>query len=231
MIVSIHQPEYLPWLGFFDKMAKSDVFVILDNVQFQKNGFQNRNKIKTSRGWQWLTVPIIRKFPQSISEVKIDNTTKWWKKHLTALKVNYAKSEYLREYLPFFEEVYKKRWEFLADLNIFLIKKLAELFGIKTKIEISSSLNVVGSDTEHLVGICKKLNAKTYLSGEGGKKYIDVTLFEKEGIELRFREYEHPVYPQQHEKNGFISNMSAVDLLFNCGESAIDVIKSGGKII
>ncbi len=98
MIVSVHQPQYLPWLGYFDKIERSDIFVFLDNVQFKKNEWQNRNKIKTSEGWQWLSVPVIHKFMQKISEVKINNTVWWGKKHLNALVTNYSKAPFFKDH-------------------------------------------------------------------------------------------------------------------------------------
>lgn len=227
MIVTIHQPEYLPWLGFFDRIAKADLFVVLDQVQFQR-GFINRNKIKTPTGWQWLTVPIIHEFHRkSINQVEIDNQiTDWKRSHWAGLVHNYSKAPYFGEYSDFFKDVFERDWKLLAELDIYLIKNLMNLLGLKTSLKKSSSLNVGGKSTELLINICKEVGADTYLSGEGGKRYMDMKRFEEEGIKVLFQEFNHPKYPQAFEKEaGFIPNLSIVDLLFNCGQKSLNIIK------
>ena len=111
LIVTIHQPQYLPWIGYFDKINQVDAFCFLDNVQFKKNEWQNRNRIKTAQGWQWLTVPVKHRFPQTIEEVEINDTVNWRRKHLQALATNYKKTPYFDEYIEFFEDVYSNEWE------------------------------------------------------------------------------------------------------------------------
>lgn len=228
MTIVIHQPEYLPWLGFFDKIDKCDLFVILDHVQFQR-GFINRNKIKTPTGWQWLTVPVIHRFPQKIIEVKINNQTNWRNQHWMALTKNYGKAPYFKNYAEFFKHTYEHEWELLVDLDIYLIRNLMKFLGLETPIEISSSLNVKGKSTEMLINICKALGGDTYLSGPGGKNYMSMKKFEEEGIKVIFQEFQYPTYPQRFEKAGFQSHMSIVDLLFNCGEKSLKVIRGAGK--
>ena len=133
MIVAIHQPQYLPWLGYFDKIEQTDIFVILDNVQYKKNEWQNRNRIKTANGWQWLTVPVQYKFPERIDHVKINNRIDWNRKHLNAIVINYGRSFYFKKYRSFFEDVYSQEWEYLVDINVYLIKFLIKALGMNTE--------------------------------------------------------------------------------------------------
>jgi len=227
MIVTIHQPEYLPWLGFFDRISKADLFVVLDQVQFQR-GFINRNKIKTPTGWQWLTVPVIHKFHlKRINEVKIDNQIMDWKRdHWMSLVHNYSKASHFEEQVDFFKNVFERDWKLLTELDIYLIKNLMNILGLETSVKKLSSLNVNGKGTELLINICKAVEADTYLSGEGGKRYMDMKRFEEENIKVLFQEFNHPKYPQVFEKKaGFIPNLSIVDLLFNCGEKSLNIIK------
>jgi len=230
MIVTIHQPEYLPWIGFFDRIYKSDVFVILDDVQYQKWGFINRNKIKTPQGWQWITIPIKeRESRKKINEMIIDNQKDWGKDHWKTLFFNYKKASCFEKCADFFKDVFEKKWKFIADLDIYLLENILEMLGIKKRIEKTSLMDVEGKATERLVNICKKLGADTYLAGPGwgteDKEYMDVKRFEEENIKIIRQEFSHPVYPQQFEKVGFTPYLSIVDLIFNCGEKSLDIIK------
>ena len=229
MIVTIHQPQYLPWLGYFDKAARADIFILLDNVQFKKNEWQNRNKIKTPQGPQWLTVPVLHRFGQNIDEVKINNQVDWREAHLKALKLNYAKSGHFNRYIDFFKKTYERDWENLVDINIFFIEKIIEFLGIKTKIVRSSSYHATDDSTQRLIDLCKKFNATTYASGRDGNKYLDLSKFEQAGIKIVFQNYEHPVYPQgwsQAGEQAFISHLSIVDLLFNCGDKSLEILRN-----
>jgi hypothetical protein len=218
MILSLHQPQYLPWLGYFDKIAKSDCFVFLDCVQYKKREFQNRNKIRTKDGWIWLTVPVISKSKgfQLINEVLINNSIGWQNKHLKSIICCYKNAKYFNEHIGFFENIYNKKFEKLIDINLAIIYYLLEQFSIKTKIFFESSLSISTKKTQRIIDICKKLNADTYLSGIGGKDYLDEELFEKENIKLIYQDFKHPVYKQCYEP--FIPYMSAIDFLFNCGK-------------
>lgn len=201
MTCSIHQPQYLPWLGYFDKIDKSDVFIFLDDVQYKKNEWQNRNRIKISGGWQYITVPVKYKFGQFINEVVIDNSKNWEKNHWNAIVTNYNKARYFRKYCDFFEDVYKREWNYLVDINIFLIEGIIKFLGIKTiygdgktiygdertMLKKSSEMNIKEEKTERLLSICKKNGADTYLSGVGAKEYIEEEKFEREGLKLLFR--------------------------------------------
>ena len=165
MIAAIHQPQYLPWLGYFHKILSSDVFILLDNVQFKKNDWQNRNKIKTPQGGQWLTVPVLHDFGQKITEVRINNKMSWRSGHLKSLQMNYAKAPFFKEYVPHFEEILGKEWEFLSELNIAVIRKCVELLGIGTKIVLASDYQATEESTQRLADLCKALTSAFVYDG------------------------------------------------------------------
>jgi len=227
MRVAIHQPQYLPWLGYFDKMDSADVFVILDDVQYKKNEWQNRNKIRTAEGWQWLTVPVLYKFGQKMDKVRIDNHRDWRARQAKSLEYNYSRAAYFSKYASFFQDLFEKDWDLIVDLNIYIINHLKETLGINTEVVNSSTLGVSSASTERLVEICAKLKADIYLSGAGGKEYLEQGLFKDKGIELEFQEYVHPEYDQVYK--GFYPYMSVVDLLFCHGDGSLDIIKEGRK--
>jgi hypothetical protein len=223
-IVAIHQPNFLPWLGFFYKMLKSDIFVFLDNVQFSKNSFQNRVKIKSSQGAIWLTVPILHNFGQLTKDVRINNKEPWREKHLKTFEMNYKRAAYFKPFFELLQEIYfKKEWELLVDFNTELISHISKFLGIKTETIRASSLNVSGKSTDLLINIVKELNGSIYLSGKGGANYQDEKKFKNNGIELRYSDFKHPTYPQLWGE--FIEGLSIVDLLFNCGEKSLGYLK------
>ena len=223
MIVAVHQPQYLPWIGYFDKMRRADAFCYLDDVQYKKNEWQNRNRIKTAQEWQWLTVPVHYRFPEKINEVRINNTTNWKKKHLQALVTNYSRAPYYKTYISMFEDIYSREWEFISELNIHLIECLREALQLMEKnTAISSALDLREEPTDRLIDICKALGADTYLAGQGAAGYMDVDRFEKSGVKVITQDVKHPVYPQLFK--GFQSHLSIVDLLFNCGPASLKII-------
>ncbi|MDI6736711.1 MAG: WbqC family protein [bacterium] len=227
MKIAIHQPEHLPWLGFWDKIYKCDIFVLLDNTQFRKNYFQNRNRIRTVNGWTWLTVPVFTKDKsvQLINEVEINNVTdvKWQKKHWKTIEQNYQKTPYFNKYKDIFSEFYVKNWTKLVNLNISIIYAIKEILGIKTEVVIGSSLDVTGERSDLLLDICKKLGATTYLSGRFGKDYLEIEKFKKENIKVVFQEFNHPVYNQVVKP--FIPEMSIIDLIFNEGTKSLTILQ------
>lgn len=230
MIIGILQPGYLPWLGFFEQMYKSDVFVIYDDVQYDKEGWRNRNRIKTANGIQWLTVPVHMKLTEHplIIEIRIDNTADWRKKHLASIKQNYAKAPFFTDYIHIFEDAYSKGWEFLVDLDIYFIGKLAECLRMGSKNIIRSScLDLKGDRIGRLINLCKLFGANTFYEGASGKKYIDENEFLSHGIKVEFQNYQHPVYSQLY--GDFIPYLSIVDLLFNHGTESLSIIIGGGK--
>ena len=225
LIVAIHQPQYLPWLGYFDKIIKADAFCYLDNVQYKKNEWQNRNRIKTAQGRQWLTVPVSYRFPAKINEVKINNTVNWKRKHLQAMITNYSKAPFFAEYIGFFEDVYSKDWDLISELNVYLIGRMQEMLNIKEKRTVlASTLSLSDDPTERLIDICKTLEGDTYLSGQDGAKYMDLERFKANGIEVIVQDFIHPEYPQLF--GDFASHLSIVDLLFNCGPETLERIKA-----
>ena len=215
--VTIHQCEHLVWLGLLDKISKADVFILADNFQFKKNYYENRNKIRTKDGWQWLTVPVEKDNHKPINEVKIINDIKWQLKYLNTIKQNYQKSEKFNFYYLDIENIILGNWSSIGHLNERLLKLFLNWFNIKTSIIRSSELNLqhLNEGTITLLEICQKVGADTYLSGSSGKDYLDLSLFEKNNIKVVFHEFTHPVYKQQYEP--FIPGMSALDYLFNLG--------------
>jgi hypothetical protein len=225
MIVAIHQPQYLPWLGYFDKMLKADVFCYLDTVQYKKNEWQNRNRIKTAGGWQWLTVPVTYRFPQKICEVGINNTVNWGRKHLQALRTSYCRAPFFERYIPVFEEVLNSRWVSIVALNLHLIQCLRELLGIGDKPAVRASRIEASDDpTQRIIDICQALGGDTYLAGQGAAGYMDSERFRQREICVVTQNFQHPVYPQLY--NGFQDHLSIVDLIFNCGPDSATVIRN-----
>ncbi|HCK99158.1 MAG TPA: hypothetical protein DHW42_03520 [Candidatus Marinimicrobia bacterium] len=230
MICSIHQPQTFPWIGYFAKIIQSDIFVILDNVQFKKNEWQNRNRLKAPTGWQWLTVPVIHRFGQLICEVKINNTTNWRNRHIQTLKTCYGKAPFFKIYFPEIEELYQKQWEYLADFNLAGIKWILDKLAIQTPVKIASDLKELQkhpeiSPAERLILITKIMKADSYLSGVGGINYLNIDLFPDNGLKLIFQKFEHPVYHQFYGK--FVSHLSVLDLLLNEGTHSLNIIKRG----
>lgn len=218
MIVSIHQPQFLPYLGFFHKVAHSDVYVVLDDVQFLERGHQNRNEIKMQAGKQWLTVPVVQNRGQLIKDVLIDNSTNWRRKHWAALESNYRPAPFFKELAPGLKAVLVDGGHTrLADLDVDLLKWAMTALGIERPIRFSSQLGIEGTQTERLINVCKAAGATVYLSGQGGRQYMELPLFEAAGIEVRFQEFAAPTYPQQFMQHGFMPNLAVVDALFNCG--------------
>lgn len=228
MIVSIHQPHYLPWTGYFDKADNADVFVLLDTVQYEKNGWQNRNRIKTAQGWMWLTVPVARKFGESIGETEINNQEHWTKKHRQALLTNYAKAPFFNRYFDYFEEIYAGEWLSLSVLNERMFRHFAVSTGISTEIVTASELGYFPDDpNERLASIVAKLGGDVYLAGSGCTSYIREEPFRERGIRLVFQEYTPVEYPQLF--GAFEPGLAIVDLLFNCGPESLDTIRKGRR--
>ena len=182
MIVTIHQPNYLPWIGYFNKIVNSDVFVILDDVELSKNSVCNRNKIKTSEGWMWLTVPIKIQYGDKINQVRIDNTKTWNQKHKKSIYVNYKKTRFFENYWHIFESIYDKNHESLVNLNFELLRTILHILKIDVKIVFSSALNITTSGSNRILDICSSLKCDTYLSGIGGKDYLNLDNFTQNNI-------------------------------------------------
>jgi hypothetical protein len=199
----------------------------MDNIQFNKNGWQNRNKIKCQNGWMYLTIPIYNKYQQNLDEVKIDNTQNWRQKHWNSLLHNYAKAKYFSDYKEALENIYKEEWLTLNDINYQMLYFYLEVLGINTKIVKASDLKVEGKDSIRLSNICKRLQADIYLSGAYALDvYLDKKAFEDSGIKLILQDWHCPEYEQLFPQFGFIPDLSILDLLFNHGPKSLEILMS-----
>jgi len=224
-MLSVHQPQYLPWLGYFGKVAESDLFVFLDMPQYKKREFQNRNRIKGPKGEIWLTVPVLSKgkFEQSIKDVEIDNTQAWQKSHWGTISQNLKKAPHWSRYARGLEAFYTKPYGKLSDLNLEMTVWFFQQLGIATPWKLESEIGTSTESTERLIELCKKTGATGYLSGAGGKDYMDEARFRQEGLGLTYQHYTHPTYAQQH--GDFLPYMSIVDLLMNEGPNSLAVLR------
>ena len=221
--VMIRQPGYMPNIGFFQKIKSSDIFVFLDDVQFFKDTFDNRNKIKTPDGMSWLTVPLARPvFGKKINEVLISYDTDWQQNHCNKICENYKSAPYFSSCWSDIEKILTHKYKKLIDLNFALIEYFNKILGITTKTIKSSELAVTQTKTERLIEICSKLNATCYISGIGGKSYLDEKLFYNSEIKLIYENFIHPTYRQLY--GNFIDNLSIMDLLMNEGPSSQKII-------
>jgi hypothetical protein len=223
------QPTYLPWMGYFDLIDQSDVFIFLDTVQFEKQSWQQRNRIKTANGPLWLTVPVYQSLKQKIVDVRIDNTKNWRRNHSMSMVNSYRRSPFWTDYWPQLEAAYGQDWNLLVELNIHLIGILCEMLLLKPRFVRASDMpNIEGEKTKLLIDICRKLGADTYLSPLGSRAYLESDAeFRKVEISLLFHQYEHPIYPQLY--GPFLPHLSIVDLLLNVGPKAIEAIRSGRR--
>ena len=217
MIVSIHQPNYLPYLGFFDKIKSSDVFIVHDDAQFSKTQFQHRNKIRIFHGWKWLTVPVREKCIP-INKIRIKNNKEknrplWNVYHFREIRANYAKTKYFPEHEDELKKIYENKYERLIDLNMELIKFLLKAFDIDVEIIYASNFGFKSTKTQKIVDLVNAVGGDIYISGSGGKNYLDLSIIED--FEVIFQDFKHPVYPQRYP--GFEPNMAAIDALFNLG--------------
>lgn len=216
--IGILQPGYLPWLGFFEQIEATDLFVIFDDVQYTRKSWRNRNRIRTSEGWMWLTVPVHVKgqFEQLVCDVTINNDYPWARKHLKSLRCNYQKSPYFNQYFSELEDIYLRGWEKLLDLDMALIRWICQLYGIKQNFVFSSQLATQEREkSKRVLELCQLLQADHLYDGAAASQFLDVALFHAAGIAVSFQNYQHPVYPQVFSP--FMPYMSVVDLLFNCG--------------
>ncbi len=225
------QPAYLPWLGYFNRIALSDLYVVLDHVQIDKNSktkFANRNKIRTKDNWCWLTVPIKTKGKSedlAINKLEISNDNRWIDKHFSAIKFNYGKASFFKEHEEFFEKVYFKQEHYLINLIMEMNNYLLSALNIKKKVIYSSEMDIDCKKGDLILKICKAVGAQTYISGPFGKDYLNGQLFQQEGVEIVYHNYKHPIYAQSYP--GFEPYMSVIDLLFNCGDMSYKILMQG----
>jgi len=231
MIVSIMQPAYLPWLGYFDRVAASDLHVVLDHVAMDhssKTKFATRNRIRTPQGWCWLSVPLdSATLREPLSGLRISPDASWVRKHLHALRHNYARAAHYAEHAAFFEGFYAEPHTLLTRAISRSTEHFMGCLGLETPSLRSSELGVRGAGSELILEVCKAVGATAYLSGPFGRDYLDERSFHAAGVELLYHAYEHPEYPQAFP--GFEPYMSIVDLLFNCGNDAMAIVRRGRK--
>jgi hypothetical protein len=226
--VAIHQPQYLPWLGYLAKWAAADLLVFLDTVQYEKNGWQNRNRINTQDGPRWLTVPVRARLGMAIAEVAIDTRQDWARRHLRAIEHAYARAAHFRRYAPALAALYAEPWARLAPLAVASARWLAGAVGIATPSRLASELGVTASHpTTRLVGLCRAVGATVYLAGRDGARYLDLAQFRAAGIAVRAQEYAHPVYAQP--RGEFVPFLSALDLLLMHGDEALGILRQGDR--
>lgn len=229
MIVSISQPAYLPWNGYFNRIAKSDVAIVLDNVMLERSSktrFTNRNKIRSAEGWTWLTLPVKTAGlgQPLICNVELDMEQKWADKHFRSITQSYSRAPHFAAHRDWLADFYSQPWTHLAPMLKASTSYLLDAIGIDTPLLFSSKMGLNGQKSELILNLCKHTGATTYLSGPFGRDYLDAGAFEAAGIKIEFDDYEHPVYPQLHA--GFQPYMSVIDLLFNCGDASLRILRN-----
>lgn len=225
MIVAIQQPEHLPWIGFFNKMVQCDLFVYLDNVQFKKRYFENRNRVKTNDGIKWLTVPVNSKgnYYQKIREVSIDNERPWTRKYKGLLEFAYKKSSFWVDVKNIVFPCLEKKYNKLIDVNLSLIDKCREYLEIETNAVLASNLGIdVFTGSDIILQICLKTQGTTYIGGPDSRNYLEHKDFDNKRVKVKYHDFCHPVYPQLYDK--FASNMSIIDLIANCGPESRSIV-------
>lgn len=215
MIISIHQPDFIPWTGFFDKIKRSNKFYFLDDVQFARRGWTNRDKIIINSSQDWLTVPVIKKgsFNQLIRDVKIDSSLDWKKKHLNTIKFNYKKTLNFPIFYDLLEEIYVKKFEFLIDFNLELISLILKILEINTQLFYSSDLNLKNQNSDKILSIVLKSKSKSYLTGTPSLDYLDLNSFKKNNINVIIHDFNVKEYQENYEN--FKKELSVVDYIFN----------------
>lgn len=221
MVIAIHQPNFFPWLGFFDKIFRSDKFVLLDDVQFSKKGgtWTNRVPILINNEKKWISIPINRAYHgyKLINEIEINEKTPWRKKTFKQIYYSYKKYDYFDEIMPWLEQILEYKTTNLCEFNLYALEQIFQKLNIdKNKIIISSKLFTTGKGSEKLISIVQSLNGNVYLSGDGAVGYQDIDTYNKKRIELKFQQFNPPVYKQKNN-NGFLPGLSIIDSFMNIG--------------
>lgn len=224
MIVSIHQPNYLPFLGYFYKVYQSDVFVFLDDVQYINDGLTNWNRIKTPQGECRLKIPVNQHFGDSINNVQTRDELKWKEKHLKTILMNYKKANYFDTVFPMLTDILLKDYSSISELNIAINTWIIKQFGFAAQIINSSKLNINSKKEQRVIDIVSCLGGTKYISGNGAKAYQDPNHFKERGITLEYSDYKAIEYPQLWGKVGFVPNLSVLDYIMNCGFDWGDVV-------
>jgi len=230
-IVTAHQPNYLPWIGFFSKIKQSDCLIIADTVVMGDKSVFNRNKIRTNNGWVYLTIPIGHKaLNRKICDIKLPSDKTWQKNHWQTVYRNYAHTKFFKDYQDFFEELYQRDFTYIWQLNLEIIKYLLKCFNIEVEMLKASEMTIDQNlrSTDFIIALMAGCGADIYLSGPSGRNYLNLKKFPQQNIGLKFFNFQHPVYQQRYP--GFEPDMSAIDLLFNMGPHAGDVISASGSL-
>ncbi|MDY7989863.1 WbqC family protein [Paenibacillus polymyxa] len=224
MILSAHQPNYLPWLGLFEKIIRSDLFVVMDTVQYSERCFLNRNKIRTPDSWTWLSVPVIYTGKESnLRQIKINYEVDWGMKHWKSITYNYKKSKCFKKYEDFLYHYFSFEWDNLVDLNMSFINFVLDELNINTKIEYSSNNpEIQGKKSDLILSMCKAYNTALYYSGANGINYLKIKDFDEANIPIYYQNYKFPYYAQCQK--GFVPSMSILDLLLNHGEDSKEIL-------
>ena len=223
-IICIHQPDFVPYLGFFHRLLLSDHFIILDDAQYIKGGWQNRDQIKGRNGPVWLTLSIVKRFPQAINEVMLQDDPQWIEDNLNLLRECYARAPYFDEVFPHIEAVYRGGHRRMIDLNIAMLQLAFDYFEIDIPMSFASQHALQSKSTQRLVDLVQLQGGTTYLTGTGSRDYLDEALFTQAGIEVEWQRFKHPVYPQQY--GDFVPMLSCLDVLFNCGRESAALLRS-----
>lgn len=226
MKIAIHQPHYLPWLGYVAKWAAADLLVLLDTVHYEKNGFQNRNRVKTREGARWLTVPVRARLGMPIHDVPIAGTDAWARRHFTTITQEYAHAPYLGRFRDELAALYEATWTHLVPVAVASARLLAGGLGIRTPVRLASDLGATSADpTGRLVDLCRAVGGTTYLAGPDAARYLDRKAFGDAGIAIVQQRYEHPEYGQLH--GPFVPFLSTLDILLMHGDDALPIIRAG----
>ncbi len=229
--VAGHQPNLYPYGGFFAKAASVDTFVVVDNTQYVKKEYHNRNRIKMVDGQaHWLTVPVRNagRYMQKISEVEIDSSKDWRKEHMRTLEFSYRKAPFFDEQFPALRSLLSRDWALLAEFNVAFIRAAFAILGIRTPVLLASEIGASGKATGLILDICRKTGSDTYLHGTHSRDYVDFPLLDGAGVRSLIQDFQCPEYAQI---NGpFIPNLSILDMLFNCGAGCLGTIMKGSKI-
>jgi len=226
MMLGAHQPHLLPWLGYLDKVAKSDVFVVMDDLQYEAQNFQNRNRLKLNHGAMWFTVPLLGSPFERICDKRIDNTGRggrhhWQHRLRRTLEVHYGATPHYATYAQELAIVCSRTWTHLLELDLYMLDLARTWFGITGPIVRSSSLELRGAKTDRIIDMCTKLGARAYFSGKGGSTgYLNLEALARAGIAIVWQEFRHPTYAQRYPGLGFVSHLGFLDALFNCGPDA-----------
>jgi WbqC-like protein family len=231
VIVAAHQPHYLPWLGYLDKLAKADRFVVMDDLQYEDQNFQNRQRLKLNDGPHWFTVPLVRGSQSDrIVDKKIDNTGlgsrhHWQRRTWRTLQVHYNRAAHFARYAQDLEIIYTRRWDHLIDLQLHTLELAKAWFEIETPIVRATTLGLTGAKTDRILDFCEKTGSKIYLTGAGGSQgYLDTDKLAAAGVSTMWQRFTHPQYPQRYPSCGFVSHLAFLDLVLNCGPESTAVI-------